>query len=129
KVPFTYIDQSKKETVSSTSTNHEIPYTYVDHMPEFPGGTDALMNFLGENIIYPDVALQKDIQGTVVLRYIVNTDGKISDIQVVRKVGEGLDEEAVRVVKKMPAWIPGSQNGENVRVYFVLPIKFILKSR
>ncbi|MDP4227742.1 MAG: energy transducer TonB [Bacteroidota bacterium] len=93
-------------------------------MPDFPGGTDALMNFLSENIKYPIPAFREGIQGTVSLRFIINTDGELSDIQVLRGIGGGCDEEAIRVVKLMPKWKPGLQNGKPVRVYYVLPIKF-----
>lgn len=116
------------ENADDTLSMDRRPFTYVDQMPEFPGGTSSMMNFLAENILYPISALERDIQGMVVLRFIVEIDGKISNIQVVRKVGGGCDEEAIRVVEKMPAWIPGRQNGKKVRVYFVLPVKFTIKT-
>ncbi|MDP4187977.1 MAG: TonB family protein [Bacteroidota bacterium] len=118
-----------KTTKKVVEDTVEKPFTYVEQMPDFPGGTDALMQYLGDNIKYPTMALENDIQGTVVVRFVVNRSGKLSDVQVVRGIGGGCDEEAVRVVKGMPAWKPGKQNGQTVRVYFVLPVKFVLKSR
>lgn len=123
----------KKNKVNEKSNmpvkgDEEMPFTYVEHMPEFPGGKNALKNFLTENVHYPVSALENYIQGTVVLRFIIEIDGSLSKVQVIRGVGGGCDEEAVRVVTKMPSWIPGSQNGKNVRVYFVLPVRFVLPS-
>jgi len=96
-------------------------------MPEFPGGDTALYRFLAENIHYPDSAKTAGIQGRVFITFVVNTDGSISDARVLRGIGGGCDEEALRVVKSMPNWIPGKQRGKPVRVQYNLPIKFSLK--
>jgi len=97
-----------------------------EEQPEFPGGEDALMYFLARNIKYPIYARENDIQGTVYLSFIIEPDGKITNIKVVQGIGGGCDEEAVRVVSIMPQWKPGKQLNKPVRVQFNLPIRFIL---
>ena len=99
----------------------------VEKQPEFPGGPEALNRFLARNIKYPLLAQENGIQGRVVCQYVVNTDGSIVDIQVVRGVEESLDKEAVRVIKSMPKWTPGRQGGKNVRVKCTQVIRFKLQ--
>jgi protein TonB len=96
-------------------------------MPDFPGGEDALAAYLGKNIKYPKQANEAGIQGRVVLNFVVNEDGDISDIKVARGIGYGCDQEAMRVVNSMPKWKPGKQNGKAVKVSFSLPIMFQLE--
>ena len=98
-------------------------------MPEYPGGIPALSAFLSENIKYPKSALEDSISGRVIISFIVEKNGKISDVQVARSVHPSLDEEAARVVKMMPKWTPGIQNGKPVRVRFTLPVNFKLNNR
>lgn len=102
-------------------------FTYVEQMPEFPGGDAARMAFLQKNLRYPDAARENNITGRVIVRFVVNEEGDISDVQIVRGIGGGCDEEAKRVVQKMPKWKPGKQNGRAVKVYFTLPIVFSLE--
>lgn len=103
----------------------------VAHIPqvraEFPGGMDALRAFLAENCHYPKEAKEKQQQGVVLLEFAVEKDGTISAITVLRSVCEALDEEAIRVVKAMPKWKPGENNGQPCRSYFQLPITFALQ--
>lgn len=99
----------------------------VEQMPEFPGGMKALMKFLSENIRYPSVAQDNGIQGRVMLDFVVNKDGSIVDVHVLKGVDASLDNEAVRVVKSMPKWSPGRQRGKAVRVKYVLPVVFRLQ--
>ena len=99
-------------------------YTHVEVMPGFPGGEEAMMNWLMENIDYPQSALDRGISGKVIVRFVVEPDGKISNPEVVRPIDPACDEEALRVINKMPKWLPGKQNGEHVFVYFMLPITF-----
>jgi len=106
-----------------------MPFTVVEQMPEFPGGQEKMMKFLRENIQYPTLAAENGIQGSVYLSFIVEGTGKIRDIKVLRGVGGGLDEEAMRVVKLMPQWVPGKQNGKAVAVLFDLPVKFTLTDK
>ncbi len=96
--------------------------------PEFPGGTDALFKFLSSNLKYPSDAKKEDIQGRVICQFVVNKDGSISDITVLRHVHPSLDLEAVRVISIMPRWEPGVQNGERKRCKFTLPIVFKLST-
>ncbi len=101
-------------------------YTFVDVIPQFPGGEEALYKYLGENVKYPQAAKDKGIQGKVFVSFVVEIDGSISEIKVLRGIGEGCDEEAVSVMKNMPKWIPGSMNGIPVRVQYNLPFSFTL---
>lgn len=103
------------------------PFTVVEQMPEFPGGESALNKFLKDNIRYPSVASENGISGAVYLTFVVSKDGKISEVRVIRGIGGGCDEEAIRVVKLMPKWIAGRQNGVSVPVQFNLPIRFVLQ--
>jgi protein TonB len=102
-------------------------FTYVEQMPEYPGGDAARQDYLNKNLRYPDLARENNISGRVTVRFVVSEDGSISDVQVVKGIGGGCDEEAKRVVQKMPKWKPGKQNGRAVKVYFTLPIIFTLE--
>jgi protein TonB len=104
-------------------------FQVVEQMPEFPGGEEALMKFIQNNINYPDMERENDIQGRVVVGFVVNEDGSLSDISVKKGVSSGIDKEAVRVVKKLPNFKPGKQQGKAVRVSYVLPIMFKLASQ
>ena len=100
--------------------------TTVEQMPSFPGGDAALMNWLRNNVRYPAVAEENGIQGRVVVSFVVERNGSITDVQVVKSVDPSLDKEASRVVKSMPNWIPGKQNGSAVRVKYNVPVTFRL---
>ncbi|MBC8147032.1 MAG: energy transducer TonB [Bacteroidetes bacterium] len=101
-------------------------FTVVEKNPSFPGGDEARINFLRKNIIYPEMARESGIQGTVHLTFVVETNGSVSKVSVLRGIGGGCDEEAIRVIKAMPKWEPGKQRGKPVRVQFNMPIKFTL---
>lgn len=101
-------------------------HTFVEELPEFPGGNDARVKFLSENTSYPKIAKDAGIQGPVHLTFVVEKDGSISNVAILRGIGGGCDEEAIRVVKAMPKWKPGRQNGKEVRVQFNMPIHFKL---
>ena len=105
----------------------DIPMLVPEIMPEFPGGLPALYTYLRQNVNYPTYAKEIGIQGTVYLSFVVEKDGSISNVEILRTVGGGCDEEAIRVVKSMPHWSPGKQMGRPVRVIFNLPIKFALQ--
>jgi protein TonB len=98
----------------------------VESMPSFAGGVNEMYKFLGKTLKYPSAAQRSNVQGRVYMSFIVEKDGSITDVQVVKSVGFGLDEEATRAVKLMPKWIPGKQNGRNVRVKFTIPVTFKL---
>ena len=101
-------------------------FEIVEQMPSFPGGDAALMSFLSQNVHYPAVAEENGIQGRVVATFIVERDGSISDVRVVKSVDPSLDKEAVRVLKSMPKWTPGRQNGSPVRTKYTVPVTFRL---
>lgn len=102
-------------------------FDVVEQMPSFPGGNSALMQYLAQNIKYPVVAQENGVQGRVVVSFVVERDGSITDVRVVRSVDPSLDREATRVVKSMPNWIPGKQNGSAVRVKYNVPVAFRLQ--
>jgi protein TonB len=97
-----------------------------DRLPAFPGGEKALFEFIQREMRYPREAVQNEVQGTVYVRFVVDTDGSLSQATVVRGIGFGCDEEALRIVRKMPAWIPGILNGQAVPVYSSLAVDFRL---
>ncbi len=99
-------------------------HTYVETMPEYPGGEEALFKYLSKNIKYPPEAYKNNIGGKVIIEFIVGRDGWVRDVKVIKGIGYGCDEEAVRVVQGMEQWKPGTQNGKNVSVSYKLPIKF-----
>ena len=101
-------------------------YETVDILPEFPGGLAAMMSWLGQNIVYPDEALENNIQGKVLVKFVVEKDGSIGECTIVNGVDKALDEESLKVVSAMPKWKPGMNNGEAVRCFFTLPITFKL---
>lgn len=107
------------------STQKEV-FTMVDTPPFFPGGDDARIQFLSENINYPDSARIKGIEGTVLATFVVERDGTLSDVKILKGIGGGCDEEVLRVIKAMPRWNPGIQRGKPVRVQFNMPLKFSL---
>lgn len=116
----------QKSQVVENMEESETVFTLVEEMPSFPGGETARNKFLAENIVYPKPATESGIQGTVYVSFIVDTKGNIMDVKILRGIGSGCDEEAIRVVKLMPRWKPGRQNGKLVRVLFNMPIYFKL---
>ena len=102
-------------------------YDCVEQMPSFPGGTQKLKEFIEENLRYPKELEETCIQGRVIVRFVVERNGKLSNVKVVKSVHPALDKEAIRIVKLMPRWIPGRQNGITVRVKCYIPIIFRLK--
>ncbi len=102
-------------------------FQVVEVMPTFPGGQDAMMKYLGENIKYPQEAKINKVQGRVFVSFVVEKDGSVNDVKLLRGIGSGCDEESIRVIRAMPNWIPGTQKGEAVRVQYNLPIKFALQ--
>ena len=104
-------------------------YKMVEQRPEFPGGMNALMQFIGKNLKYPSSAVAAGIQGRVVCQFIVSAEGKVKDVKVIQGLSPELDAEAVRLIESMPDWIPGEQNGEKVNVYYTIPIRFKLEGK
>ena len=106
--------------------DEEKVYSVVEQMPSFPGGTRALMDYLKKNVTYPKECEETCVQGRVIITFIVGKNGSITKAKVVKSVHPALDKEALRVVKNMPYWIPGRQNGRKVRVKYAIPITFRL---
>ncbi|HNS12422.1 MAG TPA: energy transducer TonB [Bacteroidia bacterium] len=102
-------------------------FTVVEEMPGFPGGEGKLFEYLQKNIKYPPVARENGIQGRVYVTFVVDKDGKIKDAKILRGIGGGCDEEALRVIRNMPEWKAGRQNGRSVQVQYNLPVNFTLK--
>ena len=118
----------------SPSSNTSIPTDSTQpivesptEFPQFHGGYDAMMNYFANNLTYPEAAEIEGIQGRVIVRFVVNTDGSIGDVRVLRSVHKTVDSEAIRLVRNMPKWIPGKLNGKPVRTEFTVPITFRLK--
>ena len=103
-----------------------MPFTIVEDPPIFPGGTEALLKFLGDHIKYPLIAKTAGISGTVIISFVVEKDGSVSNVKVVRGIGGGCNEEAVHVVSMMPKWTPGKQRGKAIRTQFQVPLVFSL---
>ena len=114
--------------VKEEEEDEEVVFVVVETMPEFPGGQQALFKYLSENVKYPVIAQENGIQGRVICQFVVNKDGKIVDVEVVRSGGDpSLDKEAIRVIKSMPPWKPGKQRGKAVRVKYTVPVNFRLQ--
>jgi protein TonB len=120
------VDPSLIEAVAEDPDAGKV-FTIVEQMPEFPGGEAKMLEFIQKNVKYPAIAKDNGISGTVFLNFVINKDGQVTDIKILRGIGGGCDEEATRVVKAMPGWKVGKQNGRPVNVSFNLPIKFTLR--
>jgi periplasmic protein TonB len=107
-------------------TKIDLPVVFSDISPAFPGGMGSLSGFLSKNMQYPAPAVRSGTEGRVIVQFVVERDGSIAQAKVLKGIGFGCDEEALRVVNKMPKWSPGSNNGEKVRVFYTLPILFKL---
>lgn len=116
----------KPEVIEEEVVEQEI-FTIVETMPSFPGGQEKLMHYLATNIKYPQIARESNVQGRVYLSFVVEPNGSVSNVKVLRGIGAGCDEEAMRVVKAMPKWSPGKQRGKAVRVSYNLPVNFKLQ--
>ena len=114
---YEYVEGEIAETISAD---------IVEQMPEFPGGEEKMVEFISLNTQYPQEAKDKGVQGRVLVNFVIDTDGSITDVKVIKGIGSGCDEEAVRVVKSMPKWQPGRQRGKAVRVAYMLPLIFKL---
>ena len=115
----------KRDGASQAADSNKV-YSVAEKMPEFPGGQQALMQYISYNVRYPKDAAEKGKQGRVVVEFVVNEDGSISDEKVTRSVFPSLDNEALRVIKNMPKWQPGVVDGKNVRVKYTIPLSFKL---
>jgi len=122
--------KAKEEIAQPEPPKHEEEnkvFDVVEQMPSFPGGMGALMSWLSQNIKYPVIAAENGVQGRVIVQFVVEKDGSITDVKVAKSVDPSLDKEAARVVKAMPHWTPGKQNGSAVRVKYTVPVTFKLQ--
>jgi len=119
--------ETKPAPPAVTKVKEKIWSCGVEQMPSFPGGQNALLEYLAANVRYPDDCEETSVQGRVIVSFVVERDGSITEAKVVKSVYPSLDEEALRVVKGMPKWIPGSLNGERIRTKYMIPITFRLK--
>ena len=127
KAPKAEAKTEKPKKIQLIEYQDEEPvFTVVEVMPKFPGGNKALYAYLGNNIKYPEVAKKEGIEGTVYVTYVVEKDGSVTHVKLLRGVHESLDKEALRVVAEMPKWEPGKEKGKPVRVQYSLPIKYTL---
>lgn len=126
-IPGSFKAQEPITKDSNSINEEEIIYTITETNPEFPGGDKVMYQYLGKNMRYPSEAQDKNVQGMVYISFVVEKDGSITGVRCLKGIGSGCDEEAMRVVKSMPNWIPGMQDGEIVRVRFNLPIAFKLQ--
>ena len=114
-----------KDFVAPEVEEEEV-YIIVEQMPGFPGGEEALLKYISDHMEYPTMAIERGIEGRVTVRFVVNKDGYVENVEVIRGVHELLDKEAVRVIKSLPRWNPGKQNGVAVAVYYNVPVNFTL---
>lgn len=119
-------NENSEEKGTEISTTGDEVYSTAEKMPEFPGGEEALMKYLGNIIEYPELAKKEKIEGKVFIGFVVQKDGRIVNVEVLEGIGGGCDEEAVRVVSGMPDWSPGYEKGKPVKVKYTLPIAFKL---
>ena len=119
--------QTPKQAVIESQEDTTV-YTFAEQMPQFKGGEAEMMEFLGENVKYPEEAQKAGVEGIVVANFVVEKDGTLSDIQIIKDLGMGTDEEVIRVIEKMSRqWVPGKQAGEPVRFRYTLPVRFTIK--
>jgi protein TonB len=119
------VEEKKPEPPKPVEDNNV--YSVVESSPSFPGGNAAMRQWMSQNLKYPPVAQENGIQGTVTVQFVVEKNGSISNVKVIRGKDPSLDREAVRVVSSMPRWTPGKQNGKPVRVSYTVPVKFALQ--
>jgi len=116
----------EKKPVEEKKAPEQI-FKSVEQMPQFPGGDAALMKYLSSHIKYPEMAAENNVQGKVIVQFVVEKDGHVGEVKVARSVDKDLDREAMRVVKTLPKFTPGRQNGQAVRVWYTLPVQFKLQ--
>jgi protein TonB len=124
-----YENGEQKSAICFDENGNEVPFYSYEQMPVYPGGEQAMMQFIRDSIIYPKAARTDNIQGTVYVTFVVEKDGSLSDVRILRGAHPLLDAEALRVVKSMPVWSPGKQDGTPVRVQFNLPVKYTLVNK
>jgi TonB family protein len=126
-LPPPMAEQNESDTVNAFDPNNKI-HEYVEEQAIFPGGSSALSKFIQSHFVYPERAEVEGVQGTCIIEFIVNKDGRVHDVKVIRGIANGsdCDMEALKIVRKMPNWIPAKKNTVSVSSYYRLPIKFVL---
>jgi protein TonB len=119
-MPNAFAQETSKEKKQDTSA--------VEVMPEYPGGMDAMNQFIVYNMRYPDAAINANVEGKIKVKFVVDEKGNVGDVHAINTLGYGLEQEAERVVSSMPLWKPGKANGKLVKVYFTLPIRFLINN-
>jgi TonB family protein len=122
------LKKTEKNDFTTIQEGNSTVFTFVEQQPQFPGGEKAMYKYLSENIYYTEQANLNGLEGLVVLSFIVEANGSIKNIKVLKKLGDGLDEVAVRAVYSMPPWLPGMQKGKPVRVQYTLPVRFTINT-
>ena len=112
--------------MAQTEVEDDAIFVVAENAPEFPGGSDSLYAYIARNIKYPEAAKKEKIEGRVFVTFVIEKDGQVSSAKILRDIGGGCGEEAIRVVKNMPKWKPGTQRGKPVRFQFNLPVSFML---
>lgn len=120
------VEQSNVVGANEDKTEKEEVFTFAEEMPSFPGGDEELYAYIAQNIQYPEIAKKAGTEGKVIVEFTVGKDGRVSNVKVIKGIGAGCDEEAVRVIRSMPKWNPGKQNGVAVPVRITVPIQFKL---
>jgi TonB family protein len=118
---------STEQAIAEQTTSIQVPFSVVDEMPVFPGGDEALLKYIGENTIYPEISKEKSDQGRVIIRFCITEDGGVSQASILKGTTPELDAEAIRVVNSLPKFIPGRNDGKPVPVWYMVPITFTLK--
>ena len=116
------------KTKAEADVEDALPFSFVEEKPEYHGGMEALVKFMSDNLKYPHLAKESGILGIVIVQFVIEKDGSVGDVKVVRGLGGGCNEEAIRVVSMMPKWTPGRQHSKAVRVVFQVPLKFNLRA-
>ncbi len=122
------VDPADVAAIESIQEPTQAIYQWVEVPPTFPGGSKEMNKWLSENISYPVIAAENGVEGRVILGFVVGPDGSVTDVEIIRSLDPACDKEAIRVVKQMPKWIPGKQNGHPVYVYYTLPVLFKLRN-
>ena len=126
RIPKDYYYKGQLIQQKKRKIDEDAIFIHVKHMPKYPGGNKEIRNFIQSNIRYPEKAVEENIEGTVYLRFVVTKTGTIGKVQIQQGLSELIDSEAIRVVKELATFTPGSQNGRNVNVWYSIPVKFEL---
>ncbi len=117
---------SRGESAADSGASKPEVFSMVEEMPEFPGGEEAMLQYIADNLKYPGRARRQKVEGRVVIRFVIDEEGNVTNVEAVKSLHPDCDKAALKVVKNMPRWKPGRQKGKPVRVFYMLPIRFQL---